>query len=71
MTYLAIVAALEALGAGDYGLVEAILLGALEDEPRGHGTMPRPAPCPVCGMGFTTAGLLDHHLRFSHGQDAA
>jgi len=70
LTALAVVAALEALDVGDIGLAVAILQGALEDEPMTR-LRPRPCSCPRCGLGFAWPGLLDHHLRFQHDEDAA
>jgi len=66
MSRLAIVAALEALEAGDQAYAVEILLGALED-----GPSDRPYVCEACGLGFQWPGQLDHHQRFSHWQAAA
>ena len=62
MSHLAIVAALEALDAGDVDYCAAILQGALEDA---HSE--RCYPCPVCGDRFEWPGLLTAHRdRTSH-----
>jgi hypothetical protein len=70
-------AALEALAAGDYRLVEEILLGAGEDEwspapsLTSTNTTQGGLTC-ACGLSFAWPGLLDHHRRFAHGlEDAA
>jgi hypothetical protein len=62
----AIFSALEALSAGDYPLVAAILDGALEDveitDPAAD------SKCPHCGFrGWP--GQVDHHLRFAHADE--
>jgi hypothetical protein len=68
---LAIVAALEALEAGDQTYAVEVLLTALEDlnpevkSPQG----PRGVRCETCGLRFEWPGLLDHHRRFSHWSD--
>jgi hypothetical protein len=54
-TTVAIVAALEALGAGDVPEATAILLGTLED-----GPTERRFAC-ECGARFEWPGLLDRH----------
>lgn len=58
----AIVAALEALEAGDVALCESILLGAREDGPR-----ERRYVCPECGLGLQWPGELDAHRERVHG----
>jgi hypothetical protein len=58
---LAIVAALEALEAGDVDLCAAILLGASED-----GPSERPIACPYCQARFEFPGLRDSHLVRAH-----
>ncbi|MDQ5821691.1 MAG: hypothetical protein M3540_09635 [Actinomycetota bacterium] len=58
---LAIVAALEALEAGDVPLCEAILLGALDD-----GPTERPISCPYCPATFAWPGLRDTHVVQAH-----
>ena len=59
---LAIVAALEALEAGDVRYAEAVLLGALEDGPGERG-----CKCPECGLGFEWPGQLHEHVGRVHG----
>jgi hypothetical protein len=54
---LAIVAALEALEAGDQAYAVEILLAALEDGPVVYR-----CECQHCGARFEWAGLLDRHL---------
>ncbi len=66
MSARAIVAALEALEAGNLGELEAILLGALEDGPR-----ERRFRCPVCGLGLEWPGLVEAHSLNVHGVEAA
>jgi hypothetical protein len=63
-----IIAAIEAIAAGDIAEAKTILSGALED-----GTITRPYPCPICGLRFCWPGELDHHQRFVHPdtEDAA
>jgi hypothetical protein len=58
---LAIVAALEALEAGDTRYAIAVLLGALEDGPV---VGRRPCSCPHCPAEFDWPGLLQAHLVF-------
>jgi len=66
MSRAAIVAALEALAAGDLLEVEQILRGALEDFPR-----PKPHRC-SCGNSYEWPGLLAaHQQRCVHIEDAA
>jgi hypothetical protein len=55
-TWVTIVAALEALEAGDVDLCTAILLGALED-----GQPPAGVHCRRCGFRADWPGLLDAH----------
>jgi predicted ABC-type transport system involved in lysophospholipase L1 biosynthesis ATPase subunit len=57
---LPVVAALEALEAGDVRLATAILLGAVE-----AGETVARCRC-WCGAVFEWPGLLDHHVRFAH-----
>jgi hypothetical protein len=57
----AIETALEALSVGDVRLVEAVLLGALED-----GKRVDRARCPICGLAFEWPGQLEHHRLVSH-----
>jgi hypothetical protein len=66
MSRRAIVAALEALEAGDQWGATEILLSALED-----GPSECPYVCETCGLGFEWPGPLDHHERFSHWREAA
>jgi predicted ABC-type transport system involved in lysophospholipase L1 biosynthesis ATPase subunit len=58
---LPVVAALEALEAGDVRLATAILLGAVET-----GETVARCRCQFCGDVFEWPGLLDHHVRFVH-----
>jgi len=60
-TAAAIVAALEALEAGDVRLCEAILLGAVEDGPGA-----RPIFCLYCPATFEWPGLRDTHVLQAH-----
>lgn len=57
----AIVAAREALGAGDQREAYLILDAVLED-----GPSVRRFPCPVCGLGLEFPGLVDAHVRLVH-----
>jgi hypothetical protein len=66
MSVRAIVAALEALEAGDLAEAEAILLGALEDGPSA-----RRYQCPVCPLRLEWPGQLEDHLLNVHGVAAA
>jgi hypothetical protein len=80
---LAIVAALEALEAGDLRLLEGILLGALEDDvheswaPGSNATSTSTrsrasCECSTCGQTFEWPGLRDKHEQLAHGlEDAA
>jgi predicted ABC-type transport system involved in lysophospholipase L1 biosynthesis ATPase subunit len=64
---LAIVAALEAIEAGDIALAVEILLSALED-----GARELRSRCPVCGQAFEWPGLRDAHVLAAHPfEDAA
>ena len=58
---IAIVAALEALEAGDTKECETILLGALED-----GSPARAIACPECGLAFDWPGQVADHRRRVH-----
>jgi hypothetical protein len=59
--WVAIVAAVEALEAGDVDYAVAILLGALED-----GPAERRHICRECGTGFEWPGLLVQHQELRH-----
>jgi hypothetical protein len=59
---LAIVAALEALEAGDRDYAESILLSTLEDEHREQ----RRRRCPECGLDCLWPGRLADHRRQIH-----
>jgi hypothetical protein len=59
------VVVLEVLENGDQAGAVEILLGALED-----GPSERPYAC-ECGATFEWPGLLDHHRRFAHLEEAA
>lgn len=59
---LVVVAALEALDAGDFRLCEQILLGAREDGPTERGCV-----CPACGLAFRWPGERDAHVERVHG----
>ncbi len=65
MSRLEIIAALDALEAGDIRLAVAILLGALEDgaavDPEG-----RRRRCQLCGAGPMWPGELEHHRLVAH-----
>lgn len=64
---LAIVAAVEALEAGDTRLAVEVLLDALEESDR-------PAKrhaCPRCGVPFAWPGQVDAHLRVVHAWSEA
>jgi hypothetical protein len=63
---LAVVAALEALEAGDQALAREILLGALED-----GPSERRFTCPDCSASFEWPGLLEQHRQLAHDYEAA
>jgi hypothetical protein len=66
MRQLAVVAALEALEAGDVALAEAILLAAREDGPsRPHRV------CPECGLRFDWPGQREAHVLNVHGLEEA
>jgi hypothetical protein len=79
MSRAAIEAALDALEAGDLALLEAILLGALEDEwstwapgPSSTNTSRPVVTCRQCNQTFAWPGLRDHHEQFAHPlEDAA
>jgi hypothetical protein len=66
MRQSAIVAALEALEAGDVELCEAILLDARED-----GLSRREHVCPECGLHFDYPGQRAGHLLNVHGAEEA
>lgn len=67
MSRRALVAALEALEAGDQELLAAILLGALEDV-----DTVQLFKCRACDARFRWPGLRDAHQLLAHGlEDAA
>jgi hypothetical protein len=66
MSELAIVAALDALEAGDPRLAEEILLATRED-----GDTERRFWCLACGTAFRWPGLRDAHLLNRHGLEEA
>jgi hypothetical protein len=68
---LAIVAALEALEAGDTRLAVDVLLHALEELDDGPTVGRRRPRCPHCQLAFRWPGLLDQHLELVHWQEAA
>lgn len=65
MSRIAVVAALEALEAGDEPLAVAILSGTLEDGPVCDPHQAR-RRCPTCKRGPLWPGEIDHHLYVMH-----
>jgi hypothetical protein len=64
-----LVRAAEALEDGDVRYAAAILRDALESC-GGEPIETRRLLCPRCGLDCRWPGLLDHHLRFVHWDDA-
>jgi len=68
---LALIAALEALEAGDTRLAVDVLLGAVEEiDNRPARNSKRPA-CPSCRLAFEWPGQVEDHLRLVHPREEA